>query len=99
MSPLTRIELPSANPEDILIDRDGAVLTGTEDGSIYRIDPASGDITAIANTGGRPLGLEFLPDRRILVRDAYKGLLAIDHKRHRGDAGRPDRRRTVDLLQ
>ena len=32
----------------------------------------------MAVTGGRPLGLEWLPDGRLLVCDAHRGLLALD---------------------
>jgi sugar lactone lactonase YvrE len=41
-------------------------------------DPASHETTTVTATGGRPLGLELLPDGRILVCDAHRGLLALD---------------------
>ena len=42
------------------------------------LDPGSGPTTTVTATGGRPLGLENLPDGRILVCDAHRGLLALD---------------------
>jgi hypothetical protein len=45
----------------------------TADGATAR--PSRRTVTA---TGGRPLGLENLPDGRILVCDAHRGLLALD---------------------
>ena len=35
-------------------------------------------IDRVGHTGGRPLGLELLPDGRLLVCDANRGLLALD---------------------
>ncbi len=75
---LSRVELPSPGAEDVLVGEDGVVFTGVRDGWIYRIGPGTDDISRIANTGGVPLGLEFLPDGRILVCDAQRGLLALD---------------------
>jgi sugar lactone lactonase YvrE len=62
--------------EDVLVDEEGFLWTGTEDGSIFRLDPA-GSVRRIGNTGGRPLGLELLDPGRLLVCDAEKGLLAM----------------------
>ena len=44
---------------------------------MYRVRP-DGIVDRVARTGGRPLGLEHLPDGRVLVCDAYRGLLAVD---------------------
>ena len=57
---------------------DGTVLTGLADGRIQRVDPEVGSVTTVADTSGRPLGLEWFPDGRLLVCDARRGLLAID---------------------
>ena len=62
----------------MLVAPDGRVWTGTADGGIHVHDPAGGSTTTVAVTGGRPLGLENLPDGRILVCDAHRGLLALD---------------------
>ncbi len=77
-NPLTIIPVPGQGAEDVLVDPTGHVWTGTDDGSLWRIDPASGRIEHVARTGGRPLGLEWLPDGRVLVCDADRGLLAVD---------------------
>ena len=76
-APLRRIELPSFGPEDVVVDGEGAVWTGTEDGCIYRIAPDE-TVQWVANTGGRPLGLELLGDDRLLIADADAGLLTMD---------------------
>lgn len=65
-------------PEDPLVAEDGTVYTGLEDGSLVALDPSTGAFATIANTGGRPLGLEFGADGRLLVCDSHKGLLAVD---------------------
>lgn len=72
------VALPGQGPEDVLIDADGSVLTGLSDGRILRISADRRTITTVADTGGRPLGLEWLPDGRVLVCDARRGLLTID---------------------
>lgn len=65
---------------------EGAVFTGTEDGTIHRIMP-DGAVVPVARTGGRPLGLEWLPDGRLLVCDARRGLLAVDLRGGRAATG------------
>ncbi|MFN8168545.1 MAG: SMP-30/gluconolactonase/LRE family protein [Candidatus Nanopelagicales bacterium] len=68
--------------EDVLVGlsgRDeGAVFTGTADGRIHRVSADGARVETVADTGGRPLGLEWLPDGRLLVCDAHRGLLAVD---------------------
>jgi len=76
---LTVIPVPGAGAEDVLVDRTGGVWTGTDDGSVFRLDPDTGSVDCIGTTEGRPLGLELYGDR-ILVCDAHQGLLAMDHK-------------------
>lgn len=75
---LTVVPLPAYGAEDVLVDTDGSVLTGTEDGAVWRVRDAGARIERVGHTGGRPLGLEWLPDRRLLVCDARRGLLAMD---------------------
>ncbi|MFF7308948.1 SMP-30/gluconolactonase/LRE family protein [Streptomyces sp. NPDC008137] len=69
-------------PEDVVADPRGRVLTGVADGRILRLDGLADPVTArtevIAETGGRPLGLELLPDGDLLVCDAERGLLRVD---------------------
>ncbi len=76
--PLTLLPVPGHGPEDVVVDEDGWVCTGTDDGSVWRIRPDGDRIDRIGDTGGRPLGLELLPDGRLLVCDAQRGLLALD---------------------
>jgi len=75
--PLTVVPVPAHGAEDVLVV-DGLVYTGTEDGSIFRLRPDGSRIDRVGQTGGRPLGLELLPDGRLLVADADRGLLALD---------------------
>lgn len=68
--------------EDVAVDPQGRLYTGTADGRVMRVTlrPGDGDLLeTYAETGGRPLGVRFGPDQRTLfVADADKGLLAID---------------------
>lgn len=75
------IQVPGPGAEDVLVGvgRDeGAVYTGTADGVIHRVRHDGHVVEPVAHTGGRPLGLEHLPDGRLLVCDAHRGLLALD---------------------
>lgn len=78
---LRTFPLPGEGPEDVLVDADGSVLTGLADGRIVRLNPGNSLVTVVADTNGRPLGLEWLPDGRLLVCDAEVGLLAIEINR------------------
>jgi sugar lactone lactonase YvrE len=69
--------VPSMGAEDVLVGPDGRVWTGTEDGAIWALDPATGNARRVADTGGRPLGIELLPDGDLLVCDAERGLLQV----------------------
>ncbi|MFG1813335.1 SMP-30/gluconolactonase/LRE family protein [Kribbella sp. NPDC049174] len=71
------VALPGEGPEDTLIDDDGSVLTGLYDGRILRVSADGKTITTLADTGGRPLGLEWLPDGNVLICDANRGLLTL----------------------
>jgi len=72
------VPVPGPGAEDVLVDDEGWVLTGTGDGSVFRVRPDGARIDRVGHTGGRPLGLELLPDGRVLVCDATHGLLALD---------------------
>ncbi|WP_328994036.1 SMP-30/gluconolactonase/LRE family protein [Kribbella sp. NBC_01245] len=75
---VTVVPMPGEGPEDTLLDAEGNILTGLLDGRILRISADTKTITELANTGGRPLGLEWLPDGKVLVCDAGRGLLRLD---------------------
>ena len=74
---LTVVPVPGNAPEDVVVDADGNIWTGVDDGGIVRISP-DGEPTVVANTGGRPLGLAVANDGRLLVCDSPRGLLAMD---------------------
>lgn len=70
-----------AGPEDVAVDGEGRIYAGLEDGRILRITVdliGNETIETFANTGGRPLGLHFAADGRLIVADGQRGLLAID---------------------
>jgi sugar lactone lactonase YvrE len=78
MTELTVIPVPGHGTEDVVVDDEGWVYTGTVDGSIWRVQPDGRRLDLVGNTGGRPLGIELLPDGRLLICDAHRGLLALD---------------------
>ncbi|GIH18398.1 SMP-30/gluconolactonase/LRE family protein [Rugosimonospora africana] len=67
-------------PEDIAIDAGGTAYTGVADGRLLRLAP-DGEVAVIADTGGRPLGVEVDPGGDLVVCDAYRGLLRVDPRR------------------
>ncbi|MEU6065503.1 MULTISPECIES: SMP-30/gluconolactonase/LRE family protein [Streptomyces] len=79
--PRHHVAIGGHGPEDVVTDARGRVLTGVEDGRILRLDgltdPATARVEVLAETGGRPLGLELLPDGDLLVCDAERGLLRV----------------------
>lgn len=64
-------------PEDSAVDAQGRVYSGLHDGRIVRLG-ADGSLETFADTGGRPLGMDFDAAGQLIVADAYKGLLSID---------------------
>lgn len=74
---IVTVGVPGPGAEDVLVATDGTVWTGTADGAIHALDPEGRSTRLVARTGGRPLGLEWLPDGRLLVCDAECGLLAV----------------------
>ncbi|MFC7546709.1 SMP-30/gluconolactonase/LRE family protein [Plantactinospora sp. GCM10030261] len=73
--------LPSGNgPEDVLVLPDGAVVSGGDDGRLWRWPAGAPPRTRpelLADTGGRPLGIELHPDGALIVCDAERGLLRV----------------------
>jgi hypothetical protein len=75
-----RWRMPGAKgPEDVAVDHDGRLVTGTDDGRLWRFGEP-GRPTVLADTGGRPLGVEVLDDGRYLVCDAERGVLRVDER-------------------
>jgi len=76
------IPVPADGAEDVVVGTrgrdEGAVFTGTADGSIFRISHDGQRLDRVAHTGGRPLGLEIDLDGRLLVCDARRGVLRVD---------------------
>ncbi len=83
MRNLRTIKVGGTAPEDTLFDDDGNIYTGMRTtasggGVIVKVNPANGDVTRVADVGGQPLGLEWMPDGRLLVCNAPLGLQAVD---------------------
>ncbi len=72
-----RLDVGGVGPEDVVVDDRGNVFTGLEDGRIVRVPLSGGPAETIANTGGRPLGIEFDHNGGLVICDAYKGLLGL----------------------
>lgn len=74
----TVVPVPAFGAEDVLVAPDGTVHTATEDGAVWALDPETHAARPVGRAPGRPLGLELLPDGRLLVCDAHAGLFALD---------------------
>jgi len=76
------VAVPGPGAEDVVVAThgpdEGSVFTGTEDGAIWRVSPDGAKVDRVADTGGRPLGIEIDGDGRLLVCDAHRGLLRVD---------------------
>lgn len=64
-------------PEDIVVDEEGRAYTGDRDGVIWRFPTAGGPAERWAEAGGRPLGMQFASDGRLIVANHGLGLQAI----------------------
>ncbi len=71
------VPLGGPGPEDVLIDDQGRVYAGLEDGRIVRVAGVGAPVETVATVPGRPLGLEFLGDDELLVCASDAGLLAV----------------------
>jgi sugar lactone lactonase YvrE len=76
-APTAFSDQPLFGPEDIAVDSEGRVYTGTRDGFIWRLTP-EGRTERFAAVGGRPLGLRFLPDDILIVANHGIGLQQVD---------------------
>jgi sugar lactone lactonase YvrE len=74
---LQRLPIGGHGPEDVAAFGD-RLVTGVADGRVLSFNPDGSDVKVVADTGGRPLGIEVLPDGRLLVCDAQRGLLRVD---------------------
>ncbi|HEX5789079.1 MAG TPA: SMP-30/gluconolactonase/LRE family protein [Woeseiaceae bacterium] len=64
-------------PEDVAIDGDGALYASVLEGAIVRIR-RRGNPVVFAETGGRPLGIDALPDGAFVVANAVLGLQRVE---------------------
>ncbi|APH70770.1 ABC transporter permease [Aquibium oceanicum] len=65
-------------PEDVLLDTDGNIYCGSRDGYLFRIAaPEYSKAEVLAKIGGRPLGLAFDREGRIVVCVAGMGLVRV----------------------
>lgn len=64
-------------PEDVAVGHDGALYATTKADTILRIGQQSAEVAEFARVGGRPLGIEALPDGSLLVANAYYGIQRI----------------------
>jgi len=71
-------DVPGAGPEDVVLAEDGHVFAGLSDGRILRVSPDGRHVDTVADTGGRPLGIEIDADGELLVCDARLGVLRVD---------------------
>ncbi|MFC0108302.1 SMP-30/gluconolactonase/LRE family protein [Kibdelosporangium aridum] len=74
---VTVVPVNGHGPEDVVVDADGQVYTGVDDGRILRVAPDGSRIDVLGDTGGRPLGLELYGDNELLICDARAGLLTM----------------------
>lgn len=79
LAQVNRLTLPDGDygPEDL--HRIGEVLYGgTRHGAILAWTDLNDPPTEVANTGGRPLGLHADASGRLIIADAFKGLLRLE---------------------
>lgn len=75
---LHRIGAPNlSGPEALVFDGEQHLVTGLLDGRVVRTGILDGSVQDIGHTGGRPLGLDWHPDGRLIIADGKLGLLAM----------------------
>jgi sugar lactone lactonase YvrE len=65
-------------PEDVAVDAEGRIYVGVAEGQVLRYAADGSDPEVFADTGGRPIGLDFDDNGNLIVADPVKGLLSID---------------------
>ena len=68
---------PEVGPEHIVFGPDGKLYTGVLSGAVLRMNADGSGIETYVKTGGRPLGLDFDANGRLIIADALRGLLAV----------------------
>ncbi len=69
---------PEVGPEHIVFGPDGKLYTAMLSGAVLRMNADGSSMETMANTGGRPLGLDFDANGRLIIADALRGLLALE---------------------
>jgi sugar lactone lactonase YvrE len=67
---LELLPIPGSGPEDVAILPDGDLVTGLAEGRICRLSPDGHRYEIVADTGGRPLGIEVRRDGQLVICDA-----------------------------
>ena len=75
LAAVERLDAGGHAPEGVAVDAGGNVYTGLEDGRVMRLPARGGAPELFAQTGGRPLGLEFDGAGGLVIADANRGLL------------------------
>jgi sugar lactone lactonase YvrE len=66
-----------SQPEHVILSEDGKLYASVTRGNILRMNPDGTNQEVYANTGGRPLGIDFDSAGNLIVADAHKGLLSV----------------------
>jgi sugar lactone lactonase YvrE len=78
LAPVTRISIaPAVGPEHLEFGPDGRLYTGVLSGDVLRMNADGTGTETVIDTGGRPLGLAFDAEGRLVIADALKGLLRM----------------------
>lgn len=75
--PVHVVPVPGHAPEDVVVDAEGRLWTGVDDGRILALASDGAQATVVADTGGRPLGLAAAADGTLLICDSPRGLLRL----------------------
>ncbi len=67
-------------PEDVAGGPEGLIYAATADGAIIRLRPDGYGVEVFAETGGRPLGIEFDPAGNLIVANAYLGIQKVSRE-------------------
>lgn len=71
------IPVNGAGTEDVVVDDEGRIYTGLEDGRVLRVSPEGSVVETIGEVSGRPLGVELYGDDELVVCVADLGLVAM----------------------
>lgn len=79
LASLEFIDLPDGEygPEDVALGPDGRIYMALHSGKIAALDLETSVFETVADTGGRPLGIEFDTGGMLWIADAYIGLIRM----------------------